>query len=63
MKFYGGVRGDKGNKQLDFGSNLDYDLALAEVRDDCILFGGKGAWNMVAVCGYLVMKERHRMAI
>ena len=41
-------------------------FALSECLeyDDCILlFGGEGAWNMMTVCGYLVVKERHRMAI
>ena len=31
MKVYWGVQGDKRNTWLDFGSNLDHDVALAEV--------------------------------
>ena len=26
-------------------------------------FGGEGAWDMITVCGVLVVKECHRMAI
>ena len=36
-----------------------------EFNDCILLFGprGDGAWNMMTVCGYLVVKEHHRMAI
>ena len=43
-------------QSLDFGSDLDHDLALAEV---C---ARSSAWNVVPVCGQLVAKVHHQMA-